>query len=341
MKIVSQDESYSGKCINQAEGKDYVLYHGDSVHVMDGLPDNSVGFSIYSPPFPSMYVYNNSAHDLGNVKSIDQMIEQFRYMVDRDHLLRIMKPGRSMCVHLTQLTAQKVRDGYIGIKDFRGKVIAMMEEEGWIYYGEVCIDKNPQLKAIRTKDSALQFKSLATDSARMHMALGDYLLQFKKPGENLEPIRAGISKAYDNESGWITNNEWILWARPVWYAVDFQPGTWKANFTGDTCPDGIRETNVLNVSQARETNDERHLCPLQLDVIERAIKLWSNPGDVVFSPFAGIGSEGYVAVQFGRKFIGCELKESYWRSAVANLKSVSRQKNQATLFDLDSLEMAA
>ena len=318
-----------------AKGEKFTLFLGDSVKQMDNIPDNSIGFSVYSPPFPGMYTYTDSPYDAGNVRNVQEMIEQFRYFVDKDHLLRILKPGRSMCVHLTQLVAQKLRDGYIGIKDFRGEVIRMMEEEGWIYYGEVAIDKNPQVKAIRTKDAGLQFKSLATDAARMHMALADYVLQFRKPGDNTEPIRAGISEKYDNQAGWITPEEWILWARTIWYSADFKPGTWRPGYTGDTCPaEGIKETNVLNVAQARDTNDERHLCPLQLDVIERCIKLWSNPGDTVFSPFAGVGSEGYVAIQHNRKFVGCELKESYWRSAVRNLKEAESKSKQVTLFDL-------
>lgn len=324
---------------NQAFGNNFALYQGDSVHAMEGIPDNSVGFSVYSPPFPTMYTYTDSPYDAGNVRNVQEMINQFRYFVDKNHLLRILKPGRSMCIHLTQLTAQKIRDGYVGLKDFRGEVIRMCEEEGWIYYGEVTIDKNPQVKAIRTKDAGLQFKSLATDSARMHMAMADYVLQFKKPGDNTEPIRAGISEKYNTPDGWISQNEWILWARPVWYSADYRPGTWTPKNLGETCPgDGIKETNVLNVTQARDTNDERHLCPLQLDVIERCIKLWSNPGDIVFSPFAGIGSEGYVALKHGRKFIGCELKESYWRSAVSNLRDAESESSQATLFNLDSFE---
>ena len=194
-----------------------------------------------------------------------------------------------------------------------------MVEAGWIHYGEVTIDKNPQMKAIRTKDAGLLFKSLATDSARMHMALADYILQFKKPGENAEPIRAGISEKYDNRDGWITAEEWIRWARPVWYASDWNPIGSK---------DEITESDVLNVAQARETDDERHLCPLQLGVIERCVKLWSAPGDVVFSPFAGIGSEGYVSLKLGRRFVGCELKESYWKSARINLERGIREARE-------------
>ena len=175
------------------------------------------------------------------------------------------------------------------------------------------------------------FKSLVSDAARMHPALPDYLLQFKKPGENPVPIKAG---QHLGNGGWVSNFEWILWARPVWYAADYMPGTWRPNYNGDGCEFGIRETDVLNVRQARETNDERHLCPLQIGVIERCVKVWSAPGDIVYSPFAGIGSEGYVALKEGRRFIGGELKESYWRNAIRNLESAVAERNQGMLFNL-------
>jgi len=303
-----------------ASGEDWTLYLGDSVQTIKQIPDNSIGLSVFSPPFPGMYAYTNSAHDMGNSTSIGQLMEHFRYLMPE--LLRIVMPGRTCAIHLTQSVAFKGTDGYIGIKDFRGQVIAEMEAAGWIYYGEVTIDKNPQLKAIRTKDRGLLFKTLATDSSHMHMALADYLLQFRKPGDNPIPIRAGISEKYDNDRGWITPEEWIEWAAPVWYRADAG------------IPGGIRETDVLNVQQARETDDERHLAPLQLGVIERAVKLWSAPGDTVYSPFTGIGSEGYQALKLDRKFIGGELKPSYFRSAIINLERAVRERRQGTLFSL-------
>ena len=301
-------------------GADWRLYLGDSVEMIDKIPDESVGLSVFSPPFPGMYLYSNTARDMGNVATIDEMVDQYRFLIAPDKLLRITKPGRSCCVHLCQALAFKGVDGYIGIKDYRGKIIAAMEDAGWIYYGEVCIDKDPQVKAIRTKDRGLLFKTLATDSSHMHMALADYMLQFRKPGDNAEPIKAGASSRWKNPDGWITNDEWIEWASPVWYRQ-----------TKDY-PGGIRETDVLNVAVAREVDDERHLCPLQLGVIERAIKLWSNPGDMVFSPFAGIGSEGYQAINFNRKFTGIELKRSYWETACRNLAVAESTRNQSTLF---------
>lgn len=306
-------------------GDGWTLYLGDSTLTIDNVDDNSIGLTVFSPPFPGMYVYTNSVHDMGNVSDNEEMIQQFRHLAAK--ILQKTMPARSCAIHLTQGTAQKGRDGYVGLKDFRGQVIRMMQDVGWIYYGEVCIDKNPQVKAIRTRDSGLQFKSLATDSSRMHMALADYILQFRKPGESIEPIKAGISTKYKNENGWITQEEWIRWARPVWYGADFIP-------EGAEDPNPIRETDVLNVKQARETNDERHLAPLQLGVIERCVKLWSAPGDTVYSPFAGIGSEGYVSIKLGRKFIGGELKESYYMSAINNLIEAEQSKNQTTLLDL-------
>lgn len=321
-----------------ARGKDWTLYLGDSVKTMDNIKSDSVGVSVFSPPFPGMYVYTNSPHDMGNVSDINQMIEQFKFLMDKDHMYRVLMPGRNVFIHITQGVAQKQRDGYIGLKDFRGKIISMMEEIGWIYYGEATIDKDPQLKAMRTKDHGLMFKSLVNDAARMHPALADTLLQFRKPGDNPKPIRAGKTSRYaDSSDGWVTANEWILWARPVWYAADYMPGTWDGDrTTGDSCPGGIRETDVLNVTQARDTNDERHLCPLQLGVIERVVKVWTNPGEIVYSPFAGIGSEGYVALKEGRKFIGGELKESYWRNALRNLHNA--EYKPMTLFDMPDEE---
>jgi DNA modification methylase len=305
-------------------GNGWTMHLGDSVEQIEKVETESCGLIVFSPPFPGMYAYTNSSRDNGNTESINQMIEHFRFLVSEGKLMRVLKPGRSCCMHLTQAVAFKGVDGYSGLKDFRGRIIDLMESEGWIYYGEVCIDKDPQVKAIRTKDAGLLFKSLANDSSKMHMALADYMLQFKKPGDNHEPIRAGVSAKYNNKNGWITPEEWIEWAAPVWYRQ-----------TKDY-PGGIRETDVLNVRQARETDDERHLCPLQLGVIERAVKLWSNPGDLVFSPFAGIGSEGYQSLLLHRRFVGIELKGSYFRTACQNLGVAENKaaESERTLFDL-------
>lgn len=292
-------------------GDGWTLLLGDCVERAAEITDESVGLTVFSPPFPGMYVYSDSPRDMGNAHSISELIDHYAFLIPE--LLRTLKPGRSCCVHLCQSIRVKYLDGYSGIKDFRGAMINAMEAGGFIYYGEVAIDKDPQVKAIRTKDQGLLFKTLANDSAKMHMALADYLIQFRKPGDNVEPIRAGISKRYENEAGWITPEEWIEWAAPVWYRA------------GDGYPGGIRETDVLNVAVARESRDERHIAPLQLGVIERAVKLWSNPGDLVFSPFSGIGSEGFVALKHGRRFVGVELKQSYFETATRNLAQAAGQ----------------
>lgn len=297
--------------MTERAGQGWEMRLGDCVERVAEVDEESVGLAVFSPPFPGMYVYSDSPRDMGNARSIGDLIEHYRYLIPG--LLRALIPGRSCCVHLCQSITVKYLDGHSGIRDFRGAVIRAMEDEGFIYYGEVCIDKDPQVKAIRTKDQGLLFKSLATDAARMHMALADYMLQFRKPGENPEPIRAGISKKYGNEEGWITAEEWIEWAAPVWYRA------------GEGYPGGIRETDVLNAAVARDNADERHIAPLQLGVIERAVKLWSNPGDLVLSPFAGIGSEGVVSIKHGRRFTGVELKQSYFDTACRNLAAAEGQ----------------
>jgi DNA modification methylase/superfamily II DNA or RNA helicase len=318
----------SGQALNKRAGRNEMEYErdvakgdgwrldlGDCVEVTKEMEDDSIGLSVFSPPFPGMYVYSNSKRDMGNVKSLDQMVDHFRYLAEP--LREKTMPGRSCVIHLTQVLAKQKYDGYIGLKDFRGRVIEMMQNQGWQLYGEVTIDKDPQVKAVRTKDSGLQFKSLAKDAARMHQAMADYLLQFRAPGDNPEPIEAGVSEKYDNEDGWITNEEWIRWARPVWYASDW-------------CPEGhegISETNTLNAHAAREEDDERHLAPLQLGVLERCIKLWSNPGDTVFDPFAGIGSTPYMAVRLNRKGRGAELKGSYFELAKKYLRQAETEQN--------------
>ena len=304
-------------------GSDWDVWLGDSVQTMDAIPTESIAHVVTSPPFPGMYAYTNSVHDMGNVVSVEEMLAQFRFLVDREHLGRIVMPGRIVAMHLTQLTAMKSREGWIGIKDYRGALIALMQEEGWIYHGEVTVEKNPQIQATRNKERGLLFKSLATDSAVMRMALADYVVFFRKPGENPIPIRAGISKKYNPGGGWITEEEWIEWASPVWYRQ-------RAGFPG-----GIRETDVLNVRTARDTDDERHLAPLQLGVIERCIKLFSAPGETVYDPFTGIGSTGYVALKLGRRFAGGELKPSYFQTAVKNLQRAERLRGQQqlSLFD--------
>ncbi len=314
--VVSQSHSeYSNSVITD----EYAAYLGDSCEVLDCIPENSIGLQVFSPPFPGMYAYSDSPRDIGNCTSIEEMIEHFSFMIPK--LLKCLMPGRNCLVHICQLTAMQSRDGYIGLKDYRGPLIEKFEKAGFIYYGDITIDKNPQIQATRNKEHALLFKSLATDSARMRMCLPDYLLQFRKPGVNPVPIRAGISKKYNPGGGWIGEKEWIQWAHAVWYRRTPEN------------PGGIMETNVLNARVARDTDDEKHLCPLQLDVIDRCVKLWSAPGDKVLSPFMGIGSEGYVSLINGRKFVGIELKPSYYNAACGYLADAV-SKRDLLQFDL-------
>jgi DNA modification methylase len=302
---------------DEASGDGWRMLLGDCVERLGEVEDESVGLSVFSPPFPTMYVYTDQARDMGNVRDVREMIAHYEFLLPE--LMRVLMPGRTVAVHLAQAQSRKVDGLEIGLIDFRGETIAAMTRAGFTFYGEVTIDKNPQVKAVRTKDRGLLFKSLAEDSANMRMAQADYLLQFRKPGENPHPIRAGISEKYDNKHGWITPEEWIEWAAPVWYrASEHYPG-------------GIRETDVLNVSAARDEKDERHLCPLQLGVIERAVKLWSAPGEMVLSPFAGVGSEGFRALQLGRRFTGVELKRSYFDTACRNLMAAAASRDTLAL----------
>jgi DNA modification methylase len=298
------------------EGDGWRMMLGDCVERLADVEDETVGLSVFSPPFPTMYTYTDLPNDMGNVRDVREMIAHYEFLLPE--LMRVLMPGRTVAVHLAQAQSRKVDGLEIGLIDFRGETIAAMIRAGFTFYGEVTIDKNPQVKAVRTKDRGLLFKSLAEDSANMRMAQADYLLQFRKPGVNPRPIRAGISEKYGNTEGWITAEEWIAWARPVWYGGDLAPG-------------GIRETDVLNLSAARDEQDERHLCPLQLGVIERAVKLWSAPGELVLSPFAGVGSEGFESLRHGRRFAGVELKRSYFDTACRNLMAAAAQRNELLL----------
>ena len=276
---------------------------GDSAESLQKLPESSVGLSVFSPPFMSLYTYSPTERDLGNSGSPEEFFDHFRFIIDE--LLRVTEPGRNCCVHCAQVPATKLYDGYIGLKDFRGDLIREFIKQGWTYYGEVCIDKDPQAQAIRTKAKSLMFVTLNKDSSALRPALADYILIFKKPGENARPVTPVESGDMDNET-------WIKWARPIWY--------------------NVRETKTLNYRLARTEKDERHICPLQLDTIERCVKLWSNPGDTVLDPFAGIGSTGYVAVGSDRRFVGIELKPEYFRYAVENIAEAERQLSQVGLF---------
>jgi DNA modification methylase len=283
-------------------GATWTAMLGDSCERLSEIPDNSVDLTVYSPPFASLFTYSPSDRDLGNCRDADEFLQHYQFIVTE--LLRVTKPGRLCVVHCQQLATQKGRDGAIGLYDFRGDLIRAHVSEGWIFHGEVTVDKDPQAQAIRTKATSLMFVTLNRDSSMSRPAMADYLLMFRKHGDNITPIKPEC----DNET-------WIEWARPVWF--------------------DIRETNTLNTAVARDDADERHICPLQLDLIERCIRLWSNRGDTVLTPFMGIGSEVFSAVKLGRHGIGCELKPSYWRTAVNNLRRLDDDMNVPMLFNIE------
>lgn len=274
-------------------GDQWEMKLGDCVERVKEIETGSIGLSVFSPPFAHLYTYSASERDMGNASDYDQFFTHFGFLIPE--LLRATKPCRRACVHVQQLTTTKTTHGVIGWRDFRADVVREFVKHGWVYDGEVVIDKDPQAQAIRTKAKALMFVQKNKDSAWSRPAMADYILLFRAPGDNAEPIKTDVS-----------NEEWIEFARPIWYGID--------------------ESDTLNYQVARESADERHICPLQLGTIERCVRLWSNPGDLVLSPFAGIGSEGFVSLQYGRRFVGIELKESYSNQAVKNLKAAVKQQ---------------
>lgn len=274
------------------------------------MPDNSIGLIVYSPPFSSLYTYSNSDRDLGNSRNDDEFFTHFEFIVKE--MYRILMPGRIMAVHCMQIPAMKERDGYIGIKDFRGDLIRLFQKCDFIFHGEVTIWKDPVVEMQRTKALGLLHKQLKKDSSKTRMGLPDYIIFMRKDGDNTEPIE------HTNENFPVTL--WQDYASPVWreYA---SPVWWNIN-----------QSDTLNRMFADEES-ERHICPLQLPVIERCLKLYSNEEDTVFTPFMGIGSEVYQSVKMGRKAIGIELKPEYYEQAVMNLKALDNDKNQLTIED--------
>lgn len=292
-------EKYS---VKQQEVTDkYALYNGDSCEVLKGIPDNSVHFMVYSPPFASLYTYSNSERDLGNCRTRAEFYEQFEFIAKE--LYRVLMPGRNMSFHCMNLPTSKERDGVIGITDFRGDLIRLFQEQGFIFHSEVCIWKDPVTAMQRTKALGLLHKQIKKDSCMSRQGIPDYLVTMRKPGDNPEPV------AHTNES--FPVDAWQRYASPVWM--------------------DINQSDTLQHRSAREEKDERHICPLQLDVIKRAILLWTNPGDIVLTPFLGIGSEAYVALELKRRAIGIELKDSYYDQAVKNCRSVV-EAEQISLF---------
>ena len=282
------------RCLNSHTGDNFVAINGDCVDVLSQMPDESIGLSVYSPPFGSLFVYSASVADMGNSTDAE-FAEHYAFMVREK--FRVTMPGRLTAVHCSDLPMTKWKDGAIGIKDFSGQIIRIHEDAGWILHGRRTIWKSPVTEMTRTKHVGLLYKQLRKDSSKSRGGMPDYLLTFIKPGDNPKPIE------HTPES--FPLPQWQEWASPVWMTIN--------------------QSNVLNVQMAREAQDERHLCPLQLDVIERAVTLWSAAGDVVLSPFMGIGSEGMISLRLKRKFVGIELKETYWRQACRYLEDADRQ----------------
>lgn len=283
----------------------YALYHGDCVEHVAQMPDNSVDFSVYSPPFSSLYIYSDSERDMGNVESDEEFFQQYSYLLK--YLYKAHKPGRLTAVHCSDLPRTKSVHGTVGIYDFPGDVIRAHQDAGWTYHSRITIWKDPVVEMQRTKALGLLYKQLCKDSTRSRQGMADYVLVFRKTPEDeahCDPVGKDASD--------FPVDMWQQWASPVW--MDIQQG------------------NVLNVRAAKADQDEKHLCPLQLDLIERAIRLWSNPGDVVLSPFMGIGSEGVVSMRTGRRYIGVELKDSYFRQACKNIASAESVTAYGDLF---------
>ncbi|MDE2103883.1 MAG: site-specific DNA-methyltransferase [Patescibacteria group bacterium] len=273
------------------------IHPGDCIEHMAALPDQCIDMSVFSPPFPSLYAYTNLPEDLGNSEDLNGEAKLHLSFFYRQ-LARIVRPGRVVAVHVAQIPRMK-RSGGVGLFDFRGMNIRLGERAGLIYEYDWSVRKNPQSQAIRTKSRELQFNGLESDRAKCRGALPDYLLKFRAPGENASPVRC---------TGQVSRTDWINFAEHSW--------------------SDIRETDTLNVREGRGEDDTKHICPLQLGVINRLVRLFSDPGEIVFSPFAGIGSEGYVAVKLGRRFYGCELKDEYHAAAEKNLRRAEHMQDK-------------
>ncbi len=308
-----------GMVLDQQFGSDWAAYHGDSVEVVKAIPDHSVDHIIYSPPFASLYTYSASDRDLGNCKTHSEFHEHYGFLLGE--LLRIIRPGRIMGVHCMALPTSKSRDGYVGLTDFPGVIIAAAERAGWIYHADVVIWKDPVTAMQRTKALGLLHKQLKKDSCMSRMGIPDRLLFFRAPGENTSPVEH-TAESFPVE-------HWQRYASPVWALLSgdqYLSGERQCDGDGFAiCSADVDPNDTLQYQSAREHDDERHICPLQLEVIKRSLRMYSNPGDVVFSPFMGIGSEGWVSLKNGRKFVGIELKRSYYQQAVANLSNAVSQ----------------
>lgn len=305
------------KVLDQKVTDRFAAYHGDCVDVMRGMPDASMHYSIFSPPFASLYTYSASPRDMGNCANHGEFFDQFRFAVAE--LYRITKPGRLLSFHCMQLPTSKARDGFIGLTDFRGDLIRAFQAYGWIYHSEVVIWKDPVTAMQRTKALGLLHKQIRKDSCMSRQGIPDYLVTMRKPGENPEPV----THSGTGEDMPVTM--WQRYASPVWVTTRGVDSEGFALCEGDTirgdASSSIDPGDTLQYRSAREHDDERHICPLQLEVTRRALTLWSNRGDTVFSPFMGIGSEGVISLEMGRRFAGAELKRSYYEQSVRNLSA--------------------
>ncbi len=293
----------SVRVINQEIGKNWAAYHGDNVQVMKGIPNNSIGFTMFSPPFLSLYTYSNSVLDMGNSKTDEEFYEHYKFLIKE--IYRTLMPGRLVAIHCVDVPMMKSRDGEIGLKDFPGENIRLFQDEGFIYHSRVTIWKSPVVEMVRTNALGLLHKQLRKDSAMSRMGLPDYIIVMRKPGENPSPISHKM-KEYPVD-------KWQKVAEPVWMDID--------------------QGNTLNAAVARDEKDERHIVPLQLDTIKKCIELYSNKGDTVLDPFGGIMSVPYKAIKMGRKGIAIELKDSYYEQGVKNCKLAELESNQVSLFD--------
>lgn len=283
------------KCLGETHGERFALYHGDCVEVLSQLPSACIDLSVYSPPFADLFVYSDSDADMGNCESPEAFIEQYEFLCRE--LLRVTTPGRLAAVHCSDLPLQKWKDGVIGLRDFSGMLIGAHDRNGWVLHDRVTIWKDPVVEMQRTKALGLLHKQLLKDSTRSRTGIPDQLLVFRAPGDNPRPV--------SHSSADFPVTQWQEWASPVWTTVD--------------------QGDVLETRSEKVPGDEKHICPLQIDVIERAVRLWSNPGDTVASPFSGIGSEGVVALRLGRRFIGVELKLEYFQRNGQHLDGADRQ----------------
>ena len=286
----------------------FTAIHGDCVEEVAKLPDNSIDFSIFSPPFAELYVYSDDIRDMGNCKDYEEFFVHFQFLVKE--LARVIKSGRLVAVHCMDLPAMKGKDGYIGLKDFSGMLIQAFEKEGFIYHDRITIWKSPVVEMTRTKSIGLLHKTIKKDSSLSRTGIPDYILVFRNAGDNLVPITHQDKE--ENKENYLPVNLWQKYAEPVWYDINY--------------------SDTLQYTSAREDKDEKHICPLQLETIRRCLHLWSNEGDTVLSPFGGIGSEGYESLRLNRNYIGIELKESYYNQMQRNLNRMIADKMQPKLF---------